>query len=43
MALAVPETWESQVALHGNKPAVWKGLMERKKLPYLAAVRNLRC
>ena len=32
----------SQIALHGNKAAVWEGLIEKKKLPYLAAVRNLR-
>ena len=31
-----------KVALHGNKASVWEGLVEKKKLPYLAGVRNLR-
>ena len=32
----------AKVALHGNKASVWEGLVEKKKLPYLAGVRNLR-
>ncbi len=27
---------------HGNKASVWHGLIDRRKLPYMAAVRNLR-
>ena len=30
------------MALHGNKASVWQGLVDRKKLPYMATVRNLR-
>jgi telomerase protein component 1 len=27
---------------HGNKAEIWQGLIDRKKLPYMACVRNLR-
>ena len=42
MKLTTPQTWETQVALRGNKPEVWQELIDNKKLPYMATVRNLR-
>ena len=42
MKLKTPETWETQIALHGNKPEVWQKLIDDKKLPYMATVRNIR-
>ena len=42
MKLKTPETWETQIALHGNKPEIWESLIDNKKLPYMASVRNLR-
>ena len=38
----VIKPFSAKVALHGNKASVWEGLVEKKKLPYLAGVRNLR-
>eukprot|EP00092_Neocalanus_flemingeri_P080292 GFUD01100134.1.p1 GENE.GFUD01100134.1~~GFUD01100134.1.p1 ORF type:complete len:2596 (+),score=710.97 GFUD01100134.1:181-7968(+) len=42
MKLKTPETWETQIAIHGNKPEVWQKLIDDKKLPYMASVRNIR-
>jgi len=42
MRLPVPETWETQVAMKGNKASVWEKLIDNKKLPYMAMLRNLR-
>ena len=42
MKLATPVTWETQISLHGNKAEVWQQLIEEKKLPYMATVRNIR-
>ncbi|XP_043199148.1 telomerase protein component 1-like [Amphibalanus amphitrite] len=42
MRLPVPETWETQVAQRGNKAEVWQQLIDNKKLPYMAMLRNLR-
>lgn len=42
MKLAVPETWETQVSLHGNKAQTWQDLLEHRKLPFMAMLRNLR-
>ena len=30
MKLPVPETWETQVSLRGNKPEVWQDLIGKK-------------
>jgi telomerase protein component 1 len=40
--LPTPETWETQVSAQGNKAATWEGLIEHNKLPFMAALRNLR-
>jgi hypothetical protein len=42
MKLPVPETWETQLSLKGNKASVWEQLIDNKKLPYMAMLRNLR-
>jgi telomerase protein component 1 len=42
MKLPVPETWETQISMHGNKAEVWQKLIDNKKLPYMAMLRNLR-
>ncbi|XP_074640264.1 telomerase protein component 1-like isoform X2 [Tubulanus polymorphus] len=42
MKLPTPETWETQVSLKGNKAVVWEELIDHKKLPFMAMLRNLR-
>jgi hypothetical protein len=42
MKLVTPETWETQVSMKGNKASVWEQLIDNKKLPYMAMLRNLR-
>ncbi|CAF0781386.1 unnamed protein product [Adineta steineri] len=42
MKLPTPETWETQISLKGNKAAVWQQLIDNKKLPFMAMLRNLR-
>ena len=42
MKLPIPETWETQISLKGNKASVWEQLIDNKKLPYMAMLRNLR-
>lgn len=42
MKLPVPETWETEISAHGNKPNVWESLIDNKKLPYMAMLRNLK-
>ena len=42
MKLSTPETWETQVSLKGNKAAVWEELIDHRKLPFMAMLRNLR-
>ncbi|KAK7488729.1 hypothetical protein BaRGS_00020026 [Batillaria attramentaria] len=42
MKLPVPETWETQVSLKGNKAETWQDLLDHKKLPFMAMLRNLR-
>ncbi|XP_033107315.1 telomerase protein component 1-like [Anneissia japonica] len=42
MKLAIPETWETQVSKYGNKARTWEQLIDHKKLPFMAMLRNLR-
>ena len=42
MKLATPETWETQVSLKGNKASTWQDLIDHKKLPFMAMLRNIR-
>ncbi|CAF4607539.1 unnamed protein product [Rotaria sp. Silwood1] len=42
MKLPTPETWETQISLKGNKAEVWQQLIDNKKLPFMAMLRNLR-
>jgi hypothetical protein len=34
--------WETQISLKGNKAVVWQQLIDNKKLPFMAMLRNLR-
>lgn len=42
MALECPLTWERAVSESGNKASVWDMLLEKKALPFMAMLRNLR-
>lgn len=42
MKLRIPETWETQLSALGNRPEVWLSLIDSKKLPFMAMLRNLR-
>ena len=42
MKLPTPETWETQVSMKGNKSEVWEDLIDHRKLPFMAMLRNLR-
>lgn len=42
MKLPIPETWETQVSMKGNKASTWEQLLDHNKLPFMAMLRNLR-
>lgn len=42
MKFPVPETWETLLSQKGNKASTWEELIEHKKLPFMAMLRNLR-
>ncbi|XP_036374733.1 telomerase protein component 1 [Megalops cyprinoides] len=42
MKLAQPDTWERQLSQQGNHAHTWEGLIDRKSLPFMAMLRNLR-
>mmetsp|Transcript_17840 Transcript_17840/g.53578 ORF Transcript_17840/g.53578 Transcript_17840/m.53578 type:complete len:805 (+) Transcript_17840:292-2706(+) len=42
MKLPVPETWETLVSAKGNKASTWEELIDHRKLPFMAMLRNLR-
>ena len=42
MKLPTPETWETQVSTKGNKASTWQDLIDHKKLPFMAMLRNIR-
>lgn len=42
MKLPTPETWETQVSTKGNKAGTWEQLIDNKKLPFMAMLRNIR-
>jgi len=42
MKLPTPETWETLLSEKGNKSSTWEELIEHKKLPFMAMIRNLR-
>ncbi|ETE70003.1 Telomerase protein component 1, partial [Ophiophagus hannah] len=47
MQLLVPQTWDRQtwdreLSNRGNKAAVWEELIDSRKLPFMAMLRNLR-
>eukprot|EP01089_Gocevia_fonbrunei_P021021 TRINITY_DN7989_c0_g1_i1.p1 TRINITY_DN7989_c0_g1~~TRINITY_DN7989_c0_g1_i1.p1 ORF type:complete len:1161 (+),score=299.65 TRINITY_DN7989_c0_g1_i1:106-3588(+) len=42
MKLPVPETWETMLSAKGNKAETWEELIDHRKLPFMAMLRNLR-
>lgn len=40
--LKTPFTWETELSAKGNTAEVWSGLINSGRLPYMAALRNLR-
>lgn len=42
MKLPVAETWETLLSEKGNKASTWEELIEHKKLPFMAMLRNIR-
>jgi telomerase protein component 1 len=42
LKLPVPETWETMLSERGNKASTWESLIDHKKLPFMAMLRNLR-
>eukprot|EP00049_Salpingoeca_infusionum_P007618 m.123911 g.123911 ORF g.123911 m.123911 type:complete len:2859 (-) comp13763_c1_seq1:490-9066(-) len=42
MRLKVPMTWETQVSAEGNVAKVWQKLIDQRKLPFMAMLRNLK-
>eukprot|EP00039_Didymoeca_costata_P011565 m.163197 g.163197 ORF g.163197 m.163197 type:complete len:2596 (-) comp15214_c0_seq1:1529-9316(-) len=42
MKLKVPITWETQVSSLGNVASTWEMLIDNRKLPFMAMLRNLR-
>jgi len=42
MKLPVPETWETLLSAKGNNAETWEELIDHKKLPFMAMLRNLR-
>lgn len=42
MKLPIPETWETMISAKGNKAHVWEELIDNRKLPFMAMLRNLR-
>lgn len=42
MKLPVPETWETVISAKGNKAEAWEELIDNRKLPFMAMLRNLR-
>eukprot|EP00698_Gefionella_okellyi_P008948 TRINITY_DN2245_c0_g1_i1.p1 TRINITY_DN2245_c0_g1~~TRINITY_DN2245_c0_g1_i1.p1 ORF type:complete len:734 (+),score=227.50 TRINITY_DN2245_c0_g1_i1:129-2330(+) len=42
MKLAVPETWETQLSAMGNNAATWETLLDHRKVPFMATLRNIR-
>ncbi|XP_056599066.1 telomerase protein component 1 isoform X2 [Triplophysa dalaica] len=42
MKLKQPFTWERMLSQEGNKAATWEKLIDRRSLPFMAMLRNLR-
>ncbi|KAA0719495.1 Telomerase protein component 1 [Triplophysa tibetana] len=42
MKLKQPFTWERKLSQEGNKAATWENLIDRRSLPFMAMLRNLR-
>lgn len=42
MKLEIPKTWEVEISKKGNNKEAWQELLEKKCLPILALLRNLR-
>jgi len=42
MKLPIPETWETVISAKGNTADAWEELIDNRKLPFMAMLRNLR-
>ncbi|KAM3940209.1 telomerase protein component 1 [Leptodactylus fuscus] len=42
MKLMQPETWERELSQKGNTGPVWEHLLDNRKVPFMALLRNLR-
>ncbi|XP_073527302.1 telomerase protein component 1 [Phyllobates terribilis] len=42
MKLKQPETWERELSQKGNTGPVWESLLDNRKVPFMALLRNLR-
>ncbi|XP_069616642.1 telomerase protein component 1 [Ranitomeya imitator] len=42
MKLKQPETWERELSQKGNTGPVWESLLDHRKVPFMALLRNLR-
>ncbi|XP_075685310.1 telomerase protein component 1 isoform X2 [Rhinoderma darwinii] len=42
MKLKQPETWERELSQKGNTGPVWERLLDKRKVPFMALLRNLR-
>ncbi|XP_040208424.1 telomerase protein component 1-like isoform X2 [Rana temporaria] len=42
MKLKQPETWERELSQKGNSGPVWESLLDNRKVPFMALLRNLR-
>jgi hypothetical protein len=40
--MAIPYTWETELSAKGNNKDTWNELIESRRLPYMATLRNLR-
>lgn len=42
MKIPTPVTWETELSAKGNKAEVWEYMIQSRKLPFMAMLRNLR-
>ena len=42
MQLKTAFTWETELSTKGNVPEAWEGLIDARKMPYMAGLRNMR-
>eukprot|EP01006_Ploeotia_vitrea_P031434 TRINITY_DN63758_c1_g3_i1.p1 TRINITY_DN63758_c1_g3~~TRINITY_DN63758_c1_g3_i1.p1 ORF type:complete len:864 (+),score=166.18 TRINITY_DN63758_c1_g3_i1:21-2612(+) len=42
MKIPIPLTWETELSAKGNSAVTWENLIDKKSLPFMAMMRNLR-